>query len=69
LDKAKHYVYIIVDNYPKYIINWKVSDKCNGKVRTQTIQEFGTNLTPAKGIDLIVDGGSENNNKTVEQFL
>jgi putative transposase len=74
LDNVKHYVYLIVDNFSKYIINWKVSDKCNGEIRTQTIreavlQEFGEDLTATQQIDLIVDGGTENNNKTVEQFI
>jgi putative transposase len=71
LDGVKNYVYLIVDNYSKLIINWKVSTKCNGEIRAQTIreavyQEFGEDLNPTKQIDLIVDGGTENNNKTVE---
>jgi putative transposase len=74
LDGVKNYVYLIVDNYSKLIINWKVSTKCNGEIRAQTIreavyQEFGEDLNPTKQIDLIVDGGTENNNKTVEQFI
>lgn len=74
LDNVKHYVYLVVDNFSKYIINWKVSDKCNGQTRTQTLreavhQEFGEDLTPTNKIDLIVDGGSENNNSTVEDFI
>jgi transposase InsO family protein len=74
LDGVKNYVYLIVDNYSGLILNWKVSDKCNGAIRTQTIreailQEFGTDLTSTRKIDLIVDGGSENNNSTVDEFI
>jgi putative transposase len=80
LDGKKHYVYLIVDNHSKFIINWKVSDKCNGKIRTQTIreavkQEFGQHFLDYNenhnmpSVDLIVDGGAENNNKTVEGFI
>jgi transposase InsO family protein len=74
LDGVKNYVYLIVDNYSRLILNWKVSDKCNGIIRTETIreaiqQEFGTDLTPTPSIDLIVDGGTENNNSTVVEFI
>jgi transposase InsO family protein len=74
LDGVKHYVYLIVDNYSKHILNSKVDSKCNGKIRTQTIkeavyQEFGDDINQTSSIDLIVDGGTENNNKTVEQFI
>lgn len=74
LDMVKHYVYLIVDNYSKYIINWKIHNCVSGAVRTQTIQEaieqeFGTVHSPNKSIDLIVDGGSENNNKNVHKYI
>jgi transposase InsO family protein len=74
VDGLRNYVYLIVDNYSKLIINWKADKKCNGKIRTQTIreailQEFGTDLTPTQKIDLIVDGGTENNNQTVEAYI
>jgi hypothetical protein len=35
-------------------------------IREAVYQEFGEDLKPTKQIDLIVDGGTENNNKTVE---
>jgi len=74
LDGVKNYVYLIVDNYSKLIINCKVSTKCNGEVRTQTLreailQEFGADLSLTPSVDLIVDGGTENNNRTVEAFI
>lgn len=74
LDGVKHYVYPIVDNYSKFILSWKVHSKCNGAVRTQTLketirQEFGDDLIATQRIDLIVDGGTENNNQTIEQYI
>ncbi len=74
LDDVKHYVYLIVDNYSKHIINWRVHDKVCGKVRMETIQEaikqeFGDNVSTKASLDLVVDGGSENNNVNVETYL
>lgn len=74
LDGVKQYIFLIVDNFSRYILNWKVSDVCNGDVRTQTLkeaiqQEFGIDNFNNRTIELIVDGGSENNNLTVEQFI
>jgi transposase InsO family protein len=71
---GRFYVYLIVDNYSKYIINYKVSDRILGSIRTQTLrdavhQEFGDDLSSTKAVDLIVDGGSENNNRTIEQYI
>lgn len=74
LDNIKHFVYLIVDNHSKFIINWKVDTRCSGQVRTQTIkeaieQEFGDDYSKSATVDLIVDGGVENNNQTVEEFI
>jgi putative transposase len=74
LDGVKHYIYLIVDNYSKFILNWKIASSANGLVRTQTIREtiheqFGENLASAPSVDLIVDGGTENNNVTVHDFI
>lgn len=84
LDEVKHYIYLIVDNFSRHIINWKISTECNGAIRTETlreavIQEFGEDalsgtlseedIRKKPTLDLIVDGGSENNNKTVEEFI
>jgi len=73
-DRIKHYVYLIVDSYSKYILNWKVFSGVSGKIRTDSLreaikQEFGDDLTPTASIDLIVDGGVENNNQTIEQYI
>jgi len=73
LDNVKHYVYLIVDNFSKFILNWKVAGQCSGQIRTQTLreairQEFGDTLD-LSSIDLIVDGGPENNNRTIEQYI
>lgn len=75
MDRVKHYVYLIVDNYSKFILNWTVFSSANGKIRTDTLrqaikQEFGDDLSSkTKAIDLIVDGGTENNNQTIEQYI
>lgn len=74
LDNVRHYVYLIVDNYSKLILNYQIHHTVSAKVRLDTIrqtikQEFGDDLTASKKVDLIVDGGVENNNRTVEQYI
>ena len=56
----KHYVYLIVDNFSRMIINWHVDTKLSGLIRTQTLkdaiqQEFNLNVKDIETIDLIVD--------------
>lgn len=74
-DGTKVYLYFIIDNYSRFILNWKVSFKLSAEIRKQTIEEAyhehitHNNTSLEKDIDLIVDGGSENNNHTVNDFL
>lgn len=73
LDGNRYYVYLVVDNYSRHWLNWKVHDSISGEIRTQTIkeaiqQEFGGDMGD-HSLDLIVDGGSENVNHTIKDFL
>lgn len=72
LDGKKHYIYLVMDNFSRYIISYAIADKVCGIIRTQTIEEayqkavqHDRNLT----IDLIVDGGPENCNINMSNFI
>lgn len=72
-DNVTFYIYTVVDNFSRKIISWDISTKKSAIIRTNTVKqaienEFGIDLK-GKHLDLIVDGGSENNNKTIHKFL
>lgn len=75
-------IYLVIDNFSRYILSWRVSDKLCAKTRLETFEESiaklelkrktkGRSVTPIPGrtTQLIVDGGSENNNGWVDQML
>ena len=73
LDNGIFYIYTVVDNFSRKIISWDISKKKCSKIRTETVRqaiknEFAINLDN-QSLDLIVDGGSENNNKTIAEFI
>jgi transposase InsO family protein len=73
LDGVRHYIYFIVDNYSRYFVNWKVDASCNAQMRTQSLkealeQEFPSNHEDSD-LSLIVDGGTENNNRKIHEFI
>jgi len=70
LDGLKNYVYLLMDNYSKYIINWRVEPVVSGQIRMQTIKDGYENyLSSNKNIQLIIDGGPENNNIEMDDYL
>lgn len=74
-DGKTSYIYLVVDNFSRYITSWRVSDKICAKTRLETFAETIENaeILPSKRkkkqTELIVDGGSENNNKSVVSFI
>ncbi|HEY0030790.1 MAG TPA: DDE-type integrase/transposase/recombinase [Bacteroidia bacterium] len=71
-DRVLHYIYLVIDNYSRKILSWDISTRLSGELRMNTFRE-ATNIAVASytelNVNLIVDGGSENNNKTVDGFL
>jgi transposase InsO family protein len=72
-DNIKYYFYRVVDNFSRKILIHKTSTKLSGEIRTQTIkeaisQEFSIDLQ-GQSVELIVDGGSENNNRNIHDFI
>lgn len=72
-DNVIFYIYTVVDNFSRKIISWDIATTKSAIIRTNTVKqsivnEFGVDLRD-RHLDLIVDGGSENNNKTIHQFL
>jgi hypothetical protein len=71
LDEIKSYIYFLMDNYSRFIINWRAELKVSGKIRLETIEEAYHKYSPnsSEDIILLVDGGVENNNNEMESFI
>jgi putative transposase len=69
-DKIKHYVYLVVDNFSRKILSWKVTDSVSAATRQETLLDALKNENvndPA--VLLITDGGPENNLKAFLEEL
>ena len=68
----KHYIYLVVDNFSRRILSWRVSDSVSGTIRMQTLHEaweHAKSIRPNLEVDLIVDGGPENANTVIDSFI
>ncbi len=71
LNGMKYYVYLLMDKFSRFILNYQVSEKVSAEIRMQSIKQAYEQYIKAPGEDvrLIVDGGVENNNSTVEYYI
>lgn len=60
-DHAKHYIYIVIDNFSLKILSWEIADAVKAEIRKSTIEVA---LVTVNGhhtsITLVTDGGPEN---------
>ena len=64
-DHVKHYIYLVVDNFSRKILSWKVADSVKAATRQATIKQALECVTAANDpVTLITDGGPENNLKS-----
>uniref|UniRef100_UPI003F6CBF8F integrase catalytic domain-containing protein n=1 Tax=Polaribacter sp. TaxID=1920175 RepID=UPI003F6CBF8F len=73
IDNIQYYIYTIVDNFSRKIIAYDVSKKLSASIRLESLKraiknEFDISVGKSN-VDLIVDGGSENNNQTIHEFI
>ncbi|MEQ9262025.1 MAG: DDE-type integrase/transposase/recombinase [Owenweeksia sp.] len=73
-DNIRFYIYTVVDNFSRRIIKYDVSTLLSAKMRLNSLKEaihdvFAVDLDNSPSLDLIVDGGSENNNVTIHDFI
>jgi len=75
LDNTKAYIYLVVDNFSRAILSWRVSLKLSAETRLDTIREayeryISSDINDSSpDVQLIVDGGSENNNSVVDEYV
>ncbi|QTE21132.1 DDE-type integrase/transposase/recombinase [Polaribacter cellanae] len=73
MDNVKFYIYTVVDNFSRKIVSHHLSRKLSAQIRVESLRkgilnEFNIEIK-GQHLDLIVDGGSENNNHTVADFI
>ena len=72
LDNKRYYISLVMDNYSRRILSYAVSDKVLGLVTKSTIEEAyekTKQITSNLNINLIVDGGPENNNIHINNYF
>ncbi len=71
--KVKLYIYTVIDNFSRFPLCVMVSDKLCGKFRVHTFREAlkkALEINPCnQDLLLMTDGGSENFNQNVTEFL
>jgi len=61
LDHSKVYIYFIVDNFSRVILNWKASIKYSSSIAMKVLKESISKHGIRSDSKLITDGGPENN--------
>lgn len=72
LNGVKYYIYTVMDNYSRFIHSWQIETIVSGEIRTETIRKAIMNAfgeAPFPDLQLITDGGPENNNVTIKNFI
>jgi putative transposase len=74
MDNQKCYIYLLIDNFSRFILSHTVSPDLKASIRFHTIKQvYSTYILPHNStrqrLDLIVDGGSENNAALINDFL
>lgn len=73
LDGMRHYIYTVMDNYSRYIHAWRIETVVSAEIRLATIKDAIQNAfegkLPKEQIQLITDGGPENDNITLKKFM
>ncbi len=66
LGGQKAYLQVIIDNYSRYVVSWKISESINA---TNTVETIRDALKIKKSDSLMMDAGTENTNNEVAQVL
>jgi putative transposase len=70
-DNITHYLHLVMDNYSRKILSWHLSTKLRAYNSRRVIKSAIKSMKRNEGepVNLITDGGSENINFTVRDFL
>lgn len=69
----KLYIQAVIDNFSRYVLAWRVTDKVNAENTIESIklahQKARALLNENSAIDIFMDPGKENNNHEVQRFV
>ncbi len=70
-DNMTHYLHLVMDNFSRKIIGWHLSTRLRAHNSRKVIEQAIGGMKKEKGddISLITDGGPENDNFTVKNFI
>lgn len=72
LDGKKYAIYLLIDNFSRKVLSYDVQPRVMGRITSSLINqayESAKAVSANLNIDLIVDGGPENNNIFVQNFI
>ncbi len=72
LNGKRYYIYLVVDNFSRQILSYSIQEKVSGLITKQTIEEAyakAFQINQELNVKLIVDGGPENHNFHVNDFI
>ncbi|MFT5823742.1 MAG: transposase InsO family protein [Crocinitomix sp.] len=71
LDGIKQYIYTVLDNFSRKTLVWLIADRVSAKIRLDTIKQALNLAFPNESgsVRLITDGGPENDNLTMKEFM
>ena len=67
-DNIKHYIHFLIDHYSKMILGYRIEKSASGKAIKSLIQNACLEHRPKK-LQFLTDGGSENVNHIVSNFI
>ena len=73
VDNIKVYIYIVMDNFSRKILSYRASLSYSAKLAFECLKDaYETHILPTQpefDVELMVDGGSEVNNSTVDSYI
>lgn len=68
-DGVKHYIHFLIDHYSKMVLGYQVDSKSSPKIIKSLLKDAFEKHPITEAINLITDGGTENVNKIVDDYV
>ncbi|EOG6896817.1 transposase [Flavobacterium psychrophilum] len=69
LDGKKHYIHFLIDHYSKMVLGYQVCSSAKPKIIKSLLQKAFEKYSSKETIDFVTDGGVENVNTTVQNYV
>ncbi|MES2812055.1 MAG: DDE-type integrase/transposase/recombinase [Bacteroidota bacterium] len=68
-DGVKHYIHFLIDHYSKMVLGYQIDYKSNPKIIKSLLKNAFEECPKSGTIQFVTDGGVENANKTVQNYI